>query len=180
MIDGLKIDLDVEDATPGQRKLYKALAEFEHYIDANTLWMPNYGEHYRCGDLQRVRRIAVNQVISKRMVKKQQMHWTPRGAHLPQWARRTLASSPRNQKRDSTLVHLSRPRRAVTAAVTVTAACVYVRYCPNERSGPWSLGKFWLLRTWMPALCSPLNGVTVAGQPALAASFGELNHRPRW
>jgi hypothetical protein len=25
---------------------------------------------------------AVNQVISKRMVKKQQMQWTPRGAHL--------------------------------------------------------------------------------------------------
>jgi hypothetical protein len=25
---------------------------------------------------------AVNQVISKRMVKKQQMRWTPRGAHL--------------------------------------------------------------------------------------------------
>ena len=25
---------------------------------------------------------AVNQVISKRMVKKQQMRWSPRGAHL--------------------------------------------------------------------------------------------------
>jgi hypothetical protein len=25
---------------------------------------------------------VVNQVISKRMVKKQQMRWTPRGAHL--------------------------------------------------------------------------------------------------
>ena len=25
---------------------------------------------------------TVNQVISKRMVKKQQMQWTPRGAHL--------------------------------------------------------------------------------------------------
>ncbi len=27
-------------------------------------------------------RAAVNQVIAKRMVKKQQMRWTPRGAHL--------------------------------------------------------------------------------------------------
>ena len=27
-------------------------------------------------------RPAVNQVVSKRMVKKQQMRWTPRGAHL--------------------------------------------------------------------------------------------------
>src|SRR6516162_4604399 len=32
----------------------------------------------------------------------------------------------------------------------------------------------------MPALCSPLNGVTVSGQPAARASSGELNQRPRW
>jgi hypothetical protein len=39
----------------------------------------------------------------------------------------------------------------------------------------------WLVfRTWIPALCSPLKGVTPPGQPALTASFGELNHRPRW
>ena len=45
---------------------------------------PNYGERYRNGE-----RIAsgfvestVNQVVSKRMSKRQQMQWTPRGAHL--------------------------------------------------------------------------------------------------
>src|SRR5213075_2200222 len=32
----------------------------------------------------------------------------------------------------------------------------------------------------MPASCSPLNGVTLAGHPAAAASVGELNHSPRW
>src|SRR5215471_12247319 len=31
----------------------------------------------------------------------------------------------------------------------------------------------------MPALCVPLNGVTVLAQPAATASAGELNHRPR-
>ena len=30
----------------------------------------------------------------------------------------------------------------------------------------------------MPAVWSPLNGVTVFGHPAAAASFGELNHNP--
>ena len=33
---------------------------------------------------------------------------------------------------------------------------------------------------WIPALWSPLNGVTVVGQPAAAAASGEPNHRPRW
>ena len=46
-------------------------------------------------------------------------------------------------------------------------------------SGPCKSGKLRVLRTWMPALCSPLKGVTSPGQPALAASAGELNHNPR-
>ena len=84
VIEDLKIDLAVEDPTPRQRKLYKALAEFEHYIDANAAWIPNYGERYRCGETisNAFVESAVNQVVSKRMVKKQQMRWTPRGAHL--------------------------------------------------------------------------------------------------
>jgi hypothetical protein len=45
-------------------------------------------------------------------------------------------------------------------------------------SGPAPIGKFDVLRTWIPALCSPLKGVTVLGQPAFAASAGLLNHIP--
>jgi hypothetical protein len=84
VIDDLKIDLDAEDPTPQERKLYKTLAEFGHYIDANTAWIPNYGERYRCGEAisNAFVESAVNQIISKRMVKKQQMRWSPRGAHL--------------------------------------------------------------------------------------------------
>jgi|TARA_B110000114_G_C14877193_1_gene311229 hypothetical protein len=72
------------DETEAQSKLLKALYEFEHYIAANKSFIPNYGDRYRNGE-----RIAtgfvestVNQVISKRFVKKQQMRWTERGAHL--------------------------------------------------------------------------------------------------
>ncbi|MGO9794317.1 MAG: ISKra4 family transposase, partial [Solirubrobacteraceae bacterium] len=84
VIDDLKIDLDAEDPTPQERKLYKTLAEFGHYIDANTARIPNYGERYRCGEAisNAFVESAVNQIISKRMVKKQQMRWSPRGAHL--------------------------------------------------------------------------------------------------
>jgi hypothetical protein len=60
------------------------MSEFHHYIAANRASNPRFGDRYRHGE-----RIAtsfaestVNQVISKRMVKKQQMRGTPRGAHL--------------------------------------------------------------------------------------------------
>ena len=46
--------------------------------------MPNYGERYRNGEriASGFVESAINQVVSKRMVKKQQMGWSQRGAHL--------------------------------------------------------------------------------------------------
>src|SRR5205807_550886 len=84
VVEDLEIDLDVDDAAPGQRKLVKALGEFGRYIEANAAWIPNYGERYRSGEAisNAFVESAVNQVVSKRMVKKQQMRWSQRGAHL--------------------------------------------------------------------------------------------------
>ena len=67
-----------------QRKLAKYLAEFAGYIRANTAWIPNYGERRRCGEAISSAFVesTVNQVVSKRMVKKQQMRWSPTGAQL--------------------------------------------------------------------------------------------------
>jgi hypothetical protein len=83
--EDLEVDLDVEDPGPEQRKLQRAVAEFSGYIRANAGCIPNYGERYRAGEAisSAFAESAVNQVVSKRMVKKQQMRWTPRGAHLP-------------------------------------------------------------------------------------------------
>jgi hypothetical protein len=46
--------------------------------------IPNYGDRYRYGEMisTAFAESTVNQVVSKRMVKKQQMRWTRRGAHL--------------------------------------------------------------------------------------------------
>jgi hypothetical protein len=46
-------------------------------------------------------------------------------------------------------------------------------------------GKFEVFSTWMPACCSPLNGVTTGAvlpfsQPSLKGRFGSLNQIPRW
>ncbi len=44
----------------------------------------NYGERYRNGERisTAFTESTINQVVSKRMAKKQQMQWTPTGAHL--------------------------------------------------------------------------------------------------
>jgi hypothetical protein len=58
--------------------------EFDSYLRANAGRIPNYGERRRASEAISTAFVksTVNQVISKRMVKKQQMRWTPRGAHL--------------------------------------------------------------------------------------------------
>jgi len=83
-VDWLQLDVDNEAGSPEQRKLSKAVAEFGGYIRANAAWIPNYGDRFRNAEAISSAFVesAVNQVVSKRMVKKQQMRWTPRGAHL--------------------------------------------------------------------------------------------------
>jgi hypothetical protein len=78
---------DLETLQPDERapgKLLVAVREFDSYLRANAGRIPNYGERHRAGEAisTAFTESAVNQVISKRMVKKQQMRWSPRGAHL--------------------------------------------------------------------------------------------------
>ncbi len=84
IIEDLAVDLDVEEPSVSQVKLLKAVGEFVSYLRANAGRIPNYGERRRAGEAISTAFVesTVNQVISKRMVKKQQMRWTPRGAHL--------------------------------------------------------------------------------------------------
>jgi len=81
------MDLEAAVATSSDgtaRKLLKAVEEFHTYICNNAGFIPNYGERYHHGERISTGFVesTVNQLISKRMVKKQQMQWTKRGAHL--------------------------------------------------------------------------------------------------
>ena len=83
------LEMDLESAnfeSPSEttRKLLQAINEFHTYIDRNRAFIPNYGERYRNGERISTGFVesAVNQVMSKRMAKKQQMQWSRRGAHL--------------------------------------------------------------------------------------------------
>ena len=83
--EDLLFDLEtIEEPTTKQNKLIKTLTEFTGYISANAHNIPNYGELYRAGEriTSSFVESSVNQVISNRMVKKQQMRWTKQGAHL--------------------------------------------------------------------------------------------------
>ena len=76
--------LEDEGITYDNRKRFiKHLEEFNTYITNNRQIIPNYGEKYRYGETITTAFVesTVNEVIAKRMVKKQQMQWTRKGAH---------------------------------------------------------------------------------------------------
>ena len=66
------------------RKLRRRLEELFTYLDANLAFIPNYSDRYLHGERISTGFVesTVNQVVSKRFVKKQQMRWTAEGAHL--------------------------------------------------------------------------------------------------
>ena len=66
-----------------RKKFAKQLNEFYTYIQNNVAMIPNYGEKYRYGETISTAFVesTINEVVAKRMVKKQQMQWSHEGAH---------------------------------------------------------------------------------------------------
>ncbi|NBT86354.1 MAG: hypothetical protein EBT45_07690 [Alphaproteobacteria bacterium] len=85
ILESFDLDLGIfsEDKKHKKYALWKAVDEFYEYIQANASFIPNYGERYRHGEAvsSAPAESAVNEVISRRMAKKQQMRWTKEGAH---------------------------------------------------------------------------------------------------
>jgi hypothetical protein len=87
VVQSVEMDLDAAVATSRDhtaRKLFKAVEAFHTYIEHNQGFMPNDGERDRNGERISTGFVesTVNQVVSKRFCKKQQMPWTKRAAHL--------------------------------------------------------------------------------------------------
>jgi hypothetical protein len=77
-------DLDLpEERNASIQKMLQAVREFNGYITANENYIVNFGDRYRNGETISTAFVesTVNEVISKRFVKKQQMRWTKEGAH---------------------------------------------------------------------------------------------------
>ena len=66
-----------------QKKMLKHLEELTTYIENNRHIIPNYGERWRYNEAISSSFVesTVNEVVTKRMVKKQQMQWSSQGAH---------------------------------------------------------------------------------------------------
>ncbi|MGV8949276.1 MAG: ISKra4 family transposase [Candidatus Paracaedibacter sp.] len=84
-LDSLDFDfnLSVERKESKKYKLGETICEFYEYIKVNIPFIPNYSERYNHGEevSSAVAESTVNEVISRRMAKKQQMRWTQKGAH---------------------------------------------------------------------------------------------------
>ena len=84
-IDSFSEDFYEEEIDKNNKKykLWKYVDEFYTYIKSNRYYITNYAERYRYGEIISTSFVeaTVNEVISKRMVKKQQMRWTQEGAH---------------------------------------------------------------------------------------------------
>ncbi len=82
--EDLEEDLDLlKEKNVSIQKMLQAMREFNGYITANENYIVNYGDRYRNGETISTAFVesTVNEVISKRFVKKQQMRWTKEGAH---------------------------------------------------------------------------------------------------
>ena len=65
------------------RKLRGKLGKFIGYIDANRAFIPNYEKRYHAGKPISTSFVesTVDQVVSRRFVKKEKMRWIERGCH---------------------------------------------------------------------------------------------------
>ena len=83
-LDEILLELEFIGASPAAAKLAVGLSEFEIYLRNHRDFIPNFGERYRQGETISTAFVesTINQVVSRRFVKKQSMQWTLRGAHL--------------------------------------------------------------------------------------------------
>ena len=80
-LESLEMDLEAaayESQDDNTHKVLKGVGELRTYVERNRQFLPNYGERYRNGERIATGFVesAVNQVVSKRMVKLQQMRWS--------------------------------------------------------------------------------------------------------
>jgi hypothetical protein len=77
--------ISIDDAVkyPNRKKLTAHIDDLNTYIENNRHLIPNYGEKWRYGEAISTGFVesTINEVVAKRMVKKQQMQWTYAGAH---------------------------------------------------------------------------------------------------
>jgi len=82
LVVGLMVGCAME--SPERRKLARTLNELCDYLESNRELIPDYGDRRRHGEAisSSIAESTINQVISRRFVKKQQLRRQPETAHL--------------------------------------------------------------------------------------------------
>jgi hypothetical protein len=75
---------NVKDKNSLEYKLWNHTNDLHNYLTNNQNYIINYSDRYHHGEIISSAFVesTVNELISRRMVKKQQMRWTKQGAHL--------------------------------------------------------------------------------------------------
>lgn len=83
VLDDATVTMHCCDDNTARTKSLRMVGELVVYLERNQHRLPSYAERNLAGEPISLApaESAVNQVIAKRMVKKQQMRWTPAGAH---------------------------------------------------------------------------------------------------
>jgi hypothetical protein len=86
VLDDMLFDIECFEDDPKYAdlpKFAKAVREFRGYIYNNKELIPNYGDRHHYGEAISTAFVesTINEVVSRRMVKKQQMRWSRQGAH---------------------------------------------------------------------------------------------------
>jgi hypothetical protein len=84
LADDIEAEFEEHPSSTPLRKQAAGLGEFATYVNNNKGSIVNYGERFRAGERISTGFVesAINQIVDKRMEKRQSMRWTPRGAHL--------------------------------------------------------------------------------------------------
>ncbi|SMB92267.1 conserved hypothetical protein [Hymenobacter roseosalivarius DSM 11622] len=66
------------------KPLGRLICDFQTYVEQNSSSIVDYAERHRYGERVSTGFVesAFTQVLAKRLVKRQQMQWTKKGAHL--------------------------------------------------------------------------------------------------
>jgi hypothetical protein len=93
----------------------KLVAELQTYVEQNSGFIADYPERRRYGEQVSTGfvELAVNQVLAKHLVKRQQMQWTKKGAHLLVQARTKVLNE--EQRGVKGLFPATVPRLSATA-----------------------------------------------------------------
>ena len=139
-LQSLEMDLDAaafESKNENSQKLLKGVEELHTYVERNQEFVPNYGERYRNGEriASGFVESAINQVVSKRMVKKQQMGWSQR-EHIFSCRYELGCSTKSGRTPSGAGVPISalkrKPRKRLDPPESPALAYLGSRYHPNQ------------------------------------------------